>query len=156
VHFGEIPVAPAQRPAALTEEKQPLWIFARRAASQHLEQIAALAEVLEARQRPNVRQCAADRKGPRRLRSQAMAEKFEVTCYDKEGRKVFHVIVKAVNSTVAKLYATAHLQARTRRRDVCGQGRGVRELRLVRAVLWSGTLAWLIYRTCKLLSSALF
>jgi hypothetical protein len=84
-----------------------------------------------------------------------MAEKFAVTGYDKEDRKVFDVIVKAVNSTVGKLYATAHLQ-RTRRCDVCGQGRGVRELRLVRAVLWSGTLVWLIYRTCQLVLSAPF
>ena len=35
---------------------------------------------------------------------------YEVTGYDKEGRKVFHVLVEAVNSDVAKLYATAHLQ----------------------------------------------
>src|SRR5262249_45340974 len=26
-HFGEFPIAPAQGPAALAEEKQPLWIF---------------------------------------------------------------------------------------------------------------------------------
>jgi len=38
-----------------------------------------------------------------------MSEKYEVTGYDKEGRKVFHVLVEAVNPTVAKLYATAHL-----------------------------------------------
>jgi len=35
---------------------------------------------------------------------------FEVVGYDKEGCKVFHVLVEAVNSDVAKLYATAHLQ----------------------------------------------
>ena len=39
-----------------------------------------------------------------------MAEKFEVTGYAREGRKVFHVLVEAVNDTVAKLYATTHLQ----------------------------------------------
>jgi len=37
-----------------------------------------------------------------------MAEKFEVTGCAREG--VFHVLVEAVNDTVAKLYATAHLQ----------------------------------------------
>jgi len=35
---------------------------------------------------------------------------YEVAGYDKEGLKVFHVLVDAVNSDVAKLYATAHLQ----------------------------------------------
>ena len=35
---------------------------------------------------------------------------YEVTGYDKEGRKVFHVLVEAVNSDVAKLYARAHLE----------------------------------------------
>jgi len=35
---------------------------------------------------------------------------YEVTGYDKDGRKVFHVLVEAVNSDVAELYATAHLQ----------------------------------------------
>jgi len=35
---------------------------------------------------------------------------YEVMGYDKEGRKVFHLLIEAVNPTVAKLYATAHLQ----------------------------------------------
>ena len=39
-----------------------------------------------------------------------MSKSYEVTGYDQEGRKVFHVLVEAVNSDVAKLYATAHLQ----------------------------------------------
>jgi len=30
--------------------------------------------------------------------------------YDKDGRKVFRVLVEAVSPTVAKLYATAHLE----------------------------------------------
>jgi len=38
-----------------------------------------------------------------------MAE-YDVTGYDKDGRKVFHLIVEAVNSDVAQLYATARLQ----------------------------------------------
>jgi hypothetical protein len=47
----------------------------------------------------------------RRHQGCAMAKaKYEVTGYDKEGRKVFHLLVEAVNPTVAKLYATAHLQ----------------------------------------------
>jgi hypothetical protein len=37
-------------------------------------------------------------------------EKYEVAGFDKEGRKVFHVRVEAVNEVVAKLYATAHLE----------------------------------------------
>jgi len=39
-----------------------------------------------------------------------VAKNYEVLGYDKGGRKVFHVLVEAVNPTVAKLYATAHLQ----------------------------------------------
>ena len=39
-----------------------------------------------------------------------MAEKFEVTGYDKEGSKVFHLLVEAPNEHVARLYGTAHLQ----------------------------------------------
>ena len=35
---------------------------------------------------------------------------YEVVGYDAEGRKVFHLRVEAVNETVAKPYATAHLQ----------------------------------------------
>ena len=35
---------------------------------------------------------------------------YEVTGYDKDGRKVFHVVVEAVNSDVAKLHAAALLQ----------------------------------------------
>ena len=35
---------------------------------------------------------------------------FEVLGYDKEGRKVFHVLVEAPNEIVAKLYTTVHLQ----------------------------------------------
>ena len=39
-----------------------------------------------------------------------MAEKFEVTGYDREGRKVFRVLVEAPTGHVAKLYETGHLQ----------------------------------------------
>jgi hypothetical protein len=39
-----------------------------------------------------------------------VAEKFEVTGYDKDGRKVFHLEVEAPNDIVARLYATAALQ----------------------------------------------
>jgi len=35
---------------------------------------------------------------------------YEVAGYDKEGRKVFHVLAEAPTEHVAKLYATAHLQ----------------------------------------------
>ena len=35
---------------------------------------------------------------------------YEVTGFDKDGRKVFHLLVEAVNADVAKLYATVHLQ----------------------------------------------
>jgi hypothetical protein len=37
-------------------------------------------------------------------------EKYEVIGHDKDGRKVFHLVVVAPNETVAKLYATALLQ----------------------------------------------
>jgi hypothetical protein len=47
---------------------------------------------------------------PGGTRSSVVSEKYEVTGYDKEGRKVFHVLLGAVNPAVAKLYATAHLQ----------------------------------------------
>jgi hypothetical protein len=39
-----------------------------------------------------------------------VSNNYEVTGYDKEGRKVFHLLVEAPNEIVAKLYATAHLQ----------------------------------------------
>jgi len=35
---------------------------------------------------------------------------YEVTGYDKEGRKVFHVAVEAPTEHVARLYATSELQ----------------------------------------------
>ena len=35
---------------------------------------------------------------------------YEVTGYDKEGRKVFHLLVEAPTEHVARLYATAHLE----------------------------------------------
>jgi hypothetical protein len=35
---------------------------------------------------------------------------YEVTGYDKEGRKVFHVAVEAPTEHVAKLYATAQIE----------------------------------------------
>jgi len=34
---------------------------------------------------------------------------YEVVGYDKDGRKVFHLLVEAVNADVAMLYASAHL-----------------------------------------------
>ena len=39
-----------------------------------------------------------------------VSEKYEVTGYDKDGRKVFHLLVQAPNEHVARLYATAHLE----------------------------------------------
>ena len=36
--------------------------------------------------------------------------KYEVTGYDKAGNVVYHLLVEAVNSDVAKLYARAHLE----------------------------------------------
>ena len=39
-----------------------------------------------------------------------VSEKYEVSGYDKDGRKVFHLLVEAPNDIVAKLYATAHLE----------------------------------------------
>jgi len=39
-----------------------------------------------------------------------VSKKYEVTGYDKEGRKIFHVAVEAPTEHVAKLYATAQLQ----------------------------------------------
>ena len=42
--------------------------------------------------------------------STVVSEKFDVTGYDKDGRKVFHVRVEAPNEVCAKLYGTAHLQ----------------------------------------------
>ena len=37
-------------------------------------------------------------------------KKYEVTGYDKQGRRVFHLMVVAANSDVAKLYAIASLE----------------------------------------------
>jgi hypothetical protein len=43
-------------------------------------------------------------------RSIRVAKNYEVAGYDKDGRKVFHLLVEAPTEQVAKLYATAHLQ----------------------------------------------
>jgi len=37
-------------------------------------------------------------------------KKYEVTGYDKQGRRVFHLVIVAANSDVAKLYAIASLE----------------------------------------------
>jgi hypothetical protein len=40
----------------------------------------------------------------------AKPHEYELWGIDREGRKVFHVRVEAVNEVVAKLYATVHLE----------------------------------------------
>jgi len=39
-----------------------------------------------------------------------VSAKYQVTGHDKDGRKIFHLLVEAPNEIVAKLYATAQLQ----------------------------------------------
>jgi hypothetical protein len=39
-----------------------------------------------------------------------VSEQYEVIGRDKDGRKLFHVLVEAPNEIIAKLYATAQLQ----------------------------------------------
>src|SRR5215468_5356907 len=57
--------------------------------------------------------------GARMAKPKEAQSQYEVTGRDKAGNIVFHLLVEAVNSDVAKLYAMAHLQ-----RTPDGQDRG--------------------------------